>query len=47
MLFYKLIKSGMSGHFVKTLRNMHSKIYAFIKVNDKIFEWIEDHCGTN
>ena len=30
MLFYKLIKSGISGRFVKTLRNMYIKIGAFI-----------------
>ena len=26
---------------------MNSKLCAFIKVNNKIFGWIEDHCDTN
>ena len=47
VLFDKLIKSGMSGHFEKTLRNMYSKIGAFTNVNNKMYEWIENHCGIN
>ena len=47
MLFYKLIKTGMTGRFINTLKDMYSKIGAFIKVNNKIYDWVSDTCGTN
>ena len=31
MLFYKLIKTGMTGRFINTLKDMYSKIGAFIQ----------------
>ena len=47
MLFYKLLRCGMSGRFVNTLRDMYGKIGAFIKVNNRIYDWVTDTCGTN
>jgi hypothetical protein len=47
ILFYKLIKTGMSGRFVNLLRNMYSKIKGVVKVNNKLYETIDDECGTN
>ena len=47
ILFYKLIKSGISGRFFNLLRNMYSKIKARVKVNNCLYDWIDDTCGTN
>lgn len=47
VLFYKLLCSGMAGNFVNLLRNMYTKIQAYIKVNNKVYDIIKDLCGTN
>ena len=47
ILFYKLIKNGLKGRFINVLKNMYSKAGAFIKVNNKVYQWIRDTCGTN
>ena len=47
VLFYKLLKLGMSGHFVNLLRNMYSKIKGIVKINHKLYQTIHDSCGTN
>ena len=47
ILFYKLIKAGISGRVLNLLRNMYSKIKAIVKVKNRLYKWIKDHCGTN
>jgi hypothetical protein len=47
LLFYKLIKSGLHGRVINTLRNMYSKIKARLKIKKKLYQWIVDLCGTN
>ena len=47
VLFYKLIKGGIKGRIILLLRNMYSKIKAQVKVQNKLYRWITDSCGTN
>ena len=47
ILFYKLIKSGLSGQFVNLLRSMYKKLGAFIKINNKLYDYANDECGTS
>ena len=47
LLLYKLLNSGIGGKFFKILSNMYSKLGAFIKINNLIFGWVKDQCGTN
>jgi hypothetical protein len=47
ILFYKLLKSGISGRFFNLIRNMYSKIKGVIKVNNRLYDTISDECGTN
>ena len=47
ILFYKLFKCGLEGRTIRILRNMYSKIRARVKVNNYLYKWIEDLCGTN
>lgn len=47
ILFYKLFKSGLKGRAIKVLRNMYSKVRARVKINNYLYKWIKDICGTN
>ena len=47
ILFYKIFKTGFKGRVIKVLRNMYTKIKAVVKVNNILYKWIEDLCGTN
>ena len=47
ILIYKLIKLGMSGRFVNIIKSMYSKIKGIIKVNNRLYNTIDDTCGSN
>jgi exonuclease III len=47
ILFYKILKSGLTGRCIKLLQNMYKKIKARVKVNNLLYEWIKDMSGTN
>jgi hypothetical protein len=47
LLFFKIIKSGIHGRVINVLRNMYSKTKARVKINEFLYQWIEDTCGTN
>jgi hypothetical protein len=47
LLFYKLIKSGLTGRTMNVLRDMYSKIKAKVKIGHLFYEWIYDKSGTN
>ena len=47
ILFYKLLKNGITGKFVNLLRSMYHKLGAFIKVNNRIYDYVKDECGTS
>ena len=47
ILFYKLVKAGITGRALNLLKDMYSKIKAIVKVKNRLFDWIKDYCGTN
>ena len=47
MLFYKLIKQGIRGRFLNILKSMYNKLKAVLKINQSLYDWILDKCGTN
>ena len=47
ILLYKLLKTGITGRFFKTIKSMYSKIKGIVKVNDRLYNTILDSCGSN
>jgi exonuclease III len=47
ILFHKLIKSGLHGKVITTLKSMYDQTQAKIKINGLLYEWIFDEVGVN
>ena len=45
-LWYKLLKIGMHGNFLKAIQSLYKSVSCTVKINDNFTEWFKVNMGV-